>query len=249
MYLLNRLVSAFWLVSVPICAASSQAAEITVFSDGPLQTAMVGVARGFQAATGHTVQMVYGTAPALNAKLQAGEQPDVLISLAAEIDEMAAHKKFAAMERSIASIKLGLAVRNGVAMPDIKTLDAFKQTLLSADAIIHNSLASGLLFARQLERIGIADQVKSKMVVIKGNTQLAELAKRTGNDVAAGQLTQLIVSKEVQFAGALPPEAQAETVYSAGAFASSKSLDAARAFVQFLASPKAAAVFAAAGAR
>jgi molybdate transport system substrate-binding protein len=249
MRLLNRLVSAASLASVTICGASSQAAEITVFSDGPLQTAMVRVASDFQAATGHTVRMVYGTAPALNAKLQAGEQPDVLISLAAEIDEMANHNRFAAVERSIASIKLGLAVRNGVAVPDIKTLDAFKQTLLRADAIIHNSLASGLLFARQLERIGIADQVKSKMVVIKGNTQLAELAKRTGNDVAAGQLTQLIVSKEVQFAGALPPEAQAETVYSAGAFASSKSLDAARAFVQFLASPKAAAVFAAAGAR
>ena len=109
----------------------------------------------------------------------------MLITLAAEIDEMFKHDRFAATERNIASIKLGLVVRNGVLKPGIATLDAFKQTLLNADSVIYNSLASGLLFAKQLERIGIAEQVKSKIVVIKGNTQLAELAKRNGNDVAA----------------------------------------------------------------
>jgi molybdate transport system substrate-binding protein len=87
------------------------------------------------------------------------------------------------------------------------------------------------------------------MVVIKGNTQLAELARRKGNDVAAGQVTQLLASKEVQFVGALPQEAQAETIYSAGALSTSKSLSAARAFVAYLAGAKAAAAFQAAGAR
>ena len=229
--------------------ASSQAADLLVFSDGPLQTAMVKIDDEFQSGTGHKVQIVYGTAPALRAKLQAGEQPDVLISLAAEIDEMEKHNKFVAIERGIARIKLGLAVRQGVPKPNIATLEAFKQTLLKADSIIHNSLASGLLFAKQLERIGIAEQVKPKMVVVKGNTQLAELAKRKGNDVAAGQLTQLIASKEVQFVGALPEEAQAQTVYSAGALSRSKSPIASRAFVTYLAAPKAAAMFDAAGAR
>jgi len=226
-----------------------QADQITVFSDGPLSTAMAHIAKDFQSATGHTVQMAYGTAPALREKLKAGEQPDVLISLAAEIDEMAKHNTFSTTEPSVASIKLGLAVRNGAAPPDIKTLDGFKQTLVRADSIIHNSLASGLSFAKQLERIGIAEQVKSKIIVIKGNTQLVELARRTGNDVAAGQLTQLIASKDVQFVGALPSEVQTETVYSAGALVISKSPDVARSFVQFLASSKAAAIFSSVGAK
>jgi molybdate transport system substrate-binding protein len=134
-------------------------------------------------------------------------------------------------------------------VPNIQTIDALKRTLLDADAIIHNDLASGLLFAKQLERIGLAEQLKPKTVVIKGNTQLVELAKRKGNDVAAGQLTQLIQSKDVQLVGALPPEAQAETVYAAGAFSDSKIPDAAKAFVQFLSTPPAAAAFSTAGAR
>jgi len=134
-------------------------------------------------------------------------------------------------------------------VPNLQTIDALKRTLLDADAIIHNDLASGLMFAKQLERIGLAEQLKPKIVVIKGNTQLVELTNRKGNDVAAGQLTLVIPSKDVQLVGALPPEAQAETVYSVGAFSDSKTPDAAKAFVQFLSTRPAAAAFSAAGAR
>jgi ABC-type molybdate transport system substrate-binding protein len=74
-------------------------------------------------------------------------------------------------------------------------------------------------------------------------------SESTGNDVAAGQLTQIIANKTVQLVGPLPPEAQSETVYSAGAFSDAKSPDAAKAFVQFLASSKAAAAFVAEGAK
>jgi molybdate transport system substrate-binding protein len=229
--------------------APAQAAELTVFSDGPLQTSLVNIATIFKSDTKHEVHVIYGTAPALRAKLQAGERADVLISLAAEIEEMARLNKFLATQLSVASIKLGLAVRKGASVPNIQTVDALKRTLLDADSIIHNNLASGLLFAKQLDRIGIAEQLKSKIVVINGNTQLVELTKRKRNDVGAGQLTQLIASKDVQLVGALPSEAQAETVYSAGALSDSRSPDAAKALVQFLASPAAAAEFAAVGAR
>ena len=245
----NRCLAAIASIAMVLEVASAQAAELRVFSDGPLQTSMDQIAAAFQSQTKHQVHVVYGTAPALRAKLEAGEQADVLISLAAEIEEMARHNKFLATQVSVASIKLGLAVRKGAAVPNIQTVDALKGTLLSADSIIHNNLASGLLFAKQLDRIGIAEQLKSKIVVIKGNTQLVELAKRKGNDIAAGQLTQLLASKEVQLVGALPSEAQAETVYSAGALSNSKSPDAAKALVQFLTSPAAATAFAAAGAR
>jgi molybdate transport system substrate-binding protein len=249
MGLFKHLLAAACMAGVALCNAPSKAADLLVFSDGPLRGALRGIVDDFQSATGHKVQVVFATAPALRAKLKAGEQPDVLITLATEIDEMAKHEKLAATAREVARIKLALAVRHGAPRPDIATLHAFKQTLLRADSIIHNSLASGLLFAKQLERIGIAEQVKSKIVVIKGNTQLAELAKRKGNDVAAGLVTQLLASRDVQLVGALPQEAQAETVFSAAVLAKSNSLPAAQAFVTHLAGAKAVAAFQAAGAR
>jgi molybdate transport system substrate-binding protein len=249
MDLFKHFLPAACIASIALGSTSSTAADLLVFSDGPLRAALTEIVRKFQSDTGHKVQVVFATAPALRARLNAGEQPDVLITLAAEIDEMAKHGRLAATEREVARIKLGLAVRHDAPKPDITTLDALKRTLLNADSIIHNSLASGRLFATQLERIGIAQQVKSKIVVIKGNTQLAELAKRKGSDVAAGPLTQLLASNEVQFVGALPQEAQAEVIYSTGALSTSKSLSSARAFITYLAGPKAAAAFQAAGAR
>jgi molybdate transport system substrate-binding protein len=245
----NRLFAVVCIGPVVLWAAASDATELKVFSDGPLQTALVRIVADFRAETNHSVEVVYGTAPALKAKLAAGEKADVLISLVSEIAEMTKTGSFAATQVSVANIKLGLAVRRGAAVPDIKTLDALKKTLLRADTIIHNDLASGRAFATQLERIGISEQVKSKIVLVKDNGQLEELAKRTGNDLAGGQLTQIIAAKSVQFVGALPPEAQSETVYSAGVFSDSKALDAARAFVLFLASPKAMATLVAVGAK
>ena len=229
--------------SVVPWTASPLAAELKVFSDGPLRSALVKIIPNFQAETNHKVEVVYGTAPALKAKLTAGEKADVLISLAEEIEEIAKGNKFVATQPDVARIKLGLAVRTGTTVPDIATLDAFKQTLLRADTVIHNSLASGRAFARQLERIGIPEQLKSKIVAVESNTQFVELTKRNGNDVAVGQLTQIIADKTIQLVGALPQEAQFETVYSAGVFADATSPDSAKTFVQFLTSAKATAAF------
>jgi molybdate transport system substrate-binding protein len=239
----------FSVLPPAIWVASCQAADLKVFSDGPLRTALAQIVPEFRAQTGHAVEVVYGTAPALKAKLAAGEKADILISLAPEIAEIKEAGRLAVTQDAIASIKLGLAVRRGAAVPDIKTLDAFKRALLQAETIIHNDLASGRAFAMQLERIGIAEQVKSKIVLVKGNGQLGELAKRTGSDVAGGQLTQIIAENSVQFVGALPPEAQSETVYSAGVFSDTQSLDAAKSFVLFLMSPKATNILVAVGAK
>jgi molybdate transport system substrate-binding protein len=244
----RRVITAACL-SLAIGIAPLQAAELKVLSDGPLRTALVRIVDDFRIETGHSVVVVYATAPELKTKIAAGELADVLISLAAEVDDLARSNKFAATQVAVASIKLGLAIRKDIAVPDIGTLDAFKQALLRADSIIHNNLASGRAFARQLERIGMAEQLKAKIVEVQGNGQLAELAKRTGNDLAAGQLTQIIASRDVKLVGALPPEAQSETVYSAGVFSDSRSLEAAKAFALYLASPKATAAFAAVGAK
>src|SRR5690242_1324604 len=97
------------------------AAELKVFSDGPLQTALAQIVPGFRSETGHDVVVVYGSAPALKAKLAAGEKADVLISLAPDVSDLARARKIASVQASVASVKLALAVRHGTSIPDIKT--------------------------------------------------------------------------------------------------------------------------------
>jgi hypothetical protein len=57
----------------------------------------------------------------------------------ADLLEAGEFSSIATTRLGVAGIKLGLAVRSGATVPDIKTLDAFKQTLLRADTIIHTT--------------------------------------------------------------------------------------------------------------
>jgi hypothetical protein len=46
--------------------------------------------------------------------------------------------------------------------PDIATIEALKQTMLSAGSIVYNTASSGLYLEKLFERIGIAEQIKAK---------------------------------------------------------------------------------------
>ena len=83
---------------------------------------------------------------------------------------------------------MAVVVKKGSPKPDISTPDALKQTLLSAKAIAYSNPAaggaSGVYFAKLLERMGIADQMKEKtkhpppsgnaaLLVVNGEADLA----------------------------------------------------------------------------
>jgi molybdate transport system substrate-binding protein len=250
--LIGRLTAAMAAVAILLASAPAHAADLVVFSDGPLKPALDKIATRFQAKSSHQVGIVYGPSPVLKAKLAAGETADILISLTADIETMAAGQKLVATAPGVALIKLGLAVRSGVARPGIATLDEFTQALVRADAVIHDNVASGLAFAMQLERVGIAWQLKSKMVVIGPVPGvLVELTKRSGNDLGVGQMSQIIEAdgQGIQMVGPLPPEVQSEITYAAGIFPGTKSMTAAQEFVAFLGSPEANALLIIAGAK
>ena len=61
---------------------------------------------------------------------------------------------------------MAVVVKKGAPKPDISTPDAFKQALINAKTIAYSDPAaggaSGVYFAKLLERMGIADQMKAK---------------------------------------------------------------------------------------
>src|SRR5690348_10805287 len=63
---------------------------------------------------------------------------------------------------------MAVVVKKGSPKPDISTPEAFKQTLLNAKTIAYsnpaNGGASGVYFAKLLERMGIADQMRSARI-------------------------------------------------------------------------------------
>jgi molybdate transport system substrate-binding protein len=113
-------------------------------SAGAVRPAVVDLAETFRRETGHVVQFTFATVGILQQKIAAGETADVFIMTDAAIDDLARKGIAAAGTRTdLARVGIGVAVREGAAVPDISTPEALKQTLLSAKSLVYVDPAKG----------------------------------------------------------------------------------------------------------
>ena len=214
--------------------------EIRVFSTIGMRTVLEELAPGFELAHGCTVARVYDSSVAAMKRIAAGETGDAAVFTAAAIDDLIAQGRMLARTDLTRSF-VGVAVRRGAARPDISTPDKFKSALLAAKSVAHSKTgASGLYFVSLTERLGIADAIKAKAVVIDGI--VGTLAARGEAEIAVQQVSELMQAEGVDIVGRLPDELQSVTVFSAGVFTASTQARLANAFVTDLASPKHAAL-------
>jgi molybdate transport system substrate-binding protein len=150
-----------------------------------------------------------------------------------------------------------VAVRKGAPKPDIGNVEAFKRALLSARSIGYRDpitgSTSGIYTAGLLERLGIAQDLKPKLVLDRSEGDVPEnvfLGVAKGDvEMQIGQITEISLSPGVDLAGPLPAEIQNTTLMAAGIIATSKAPEAAKAFIGFISSPSAVAVLKASGFR
>jgi molybdate transport system substrate-binding protein len=136
---------------------------------------------------------------------------------------------------------VGIAVRKGTPRPDISTPDTFKKTMLAARSIARSETgASGLYFAGLIERLGLADALKQKIIVQDGI--VGRIAARGEAEIAVQQISELMQADGIDIVGPLPDELQSITVFSGGVFKGSSVADLAKAYVAHLASGEFAAV-------
>ena len=214
--------------------------EIRVFSTIGMRTVLEELVPGFELAHDCTVARVYDSSVAAMKRIAAGEAGDVAVFTAAAIDDLIAQGKMAA-RTDLARSFVGIAVRRGARRPDIATPDKFTAALLAAKSVAHSKTgASGLYFVSLTERLGIAEAIRAKAVVIDGI--VGTLAARGEAEIAVQQVSELMQADGVDIVGRLPDELQSITVFSAGMFTASAQPGLAHAFVADLASPKHAAL-------
>lgn len=214
--------------------------EIRVFSTIGMRTVLEELVPGFELAHDCTVARVYDSSVAAMKRLAAGETGDVAVFTAGALDDLIAQGKMTARTDLTRSF-VGIAVRQSAPRPDISTPDKFKAALLAAKSVAHSKTgASGLYFVSLTERLGIADAIRAKAVVIDGI--VGTLAARGEAEIAVQQVSELMQADGVDIVGPLPDELQSITVFSAGVFAASTQPALAGAFVADLASPKHAAL-------
>ena len=219
----------------------ADAAEITVLSANGAKLILEALTPQFEHATNNKVRISYGEAGILRKRILDGETFDVTF-VPAGWDEI--RGKLTGDQVAIGHTDFGMAVAASARKPDTSSNDAVKRVLLAAKSIVYTDPKtggiSGVLFARMIERLGIADEVnkKSKLVagvlnasfVVKGE---AELAVQLANEILAVPGAQFVP---------MPPEFHASVTFSGAVAADAKDPTAAKALLQFLVRPDAAPV-------
>ena len=236
------------VAAVPVAPGAARAAEVTIFSDSPLQLALTNIAQDFQRASGHTVRFVFGLSPVIHKKVVNGEATDVVIIQPNFIDELVKAQRLAPGDHPIiARVGIGLFMREDATAPDISTVSAFKQALLSADALVFSNVAAGNYFATVLERLSISEAVKGKVTRANPSDVVSRVVQGKGNDVGVLNVAMILMDKRLKLVGPLPGEYQSYLLYAAAIANNASSPDAGRDFVRFLSSPAAHAALTAAG--
>jgi molybdate transport system substrate-binding protein len=126
----------------------------------------------------------------------------------------------------VAGIAVAVTVRAGAPKPDIGSADALKRSLLAARSIVYADPAkgglSGVYFARVLDRLGIAEQVKPKTILVPGD-QSADVVAKGEAEIGVAQTSEILPVAGAQLVGPLPGDLGLVTVFSAGIGAGTKS--------------------------
>jgi molybdate transport system substrate-binding protein len=232
-------------------SAIGHAAELKVLTSIALTTALNELSPIFEQKTGHKLIVDFNLAAVQKKRVLDGERADVIILTRAMMEDLAKQNKLAPGNIvNVAGTPVSLAARAGVPKPDISTVEAFKQTLLSAKSISYADPAkgglSGVVAGKAIERLGIAEQMKAKTVLVPG-AQSPELVAKGEVELGIAQASEIVPIAGTQLVGALPGELGSLTLFSGGVGADSGSADAAKALIEFLSGPEAAPRFKASG--
>jgi molybdate transport system substrate-binding protein len=250
--LAKRLVlGAAGLVACSLATTPGSAAEIKVLTSVALTSALNEIAPNFEQTTGNKLNIGYSLIADIRHRMLDGETADVIILSRPVMDELDKQEKFASSSiTNIAGTPVALAVRVGAPKPDISTVDALKRTLLDAKSIVYadpaKGGASGVYFAKVVDRLGITDQLKSKTILVPG-AQAAEVVAKGEAEIGVAQTSEIVPIAGAEVLGPLPGEFASTTVWTAGIGTTTKVPEAAKSFIQFLTGPVARPVFSAKG--
>lgn len=214
--------------------------ELVVRASMGTMSAWNELAPAFTRSTGHKLVVSQESAATLERTLASNAAADLVVQYAEPMNALIRRGKVIESSRTIfARAAVGLSVKSGAPWPDISTAQAFKRTLLGAKSICYSFGGSGGVAARAIERLGIAEQMKSRTIRSEGGPAAGYVARGE----AEMAIQQINVSKPVagtDYVGDLPSELHEYVVFAIAIMTVSKEQEAARAVIRFVTSPEAA---------
>jgi molybdate transport system substrate-binding protein len=228
-----------WLSAALVaCACSAQASDLKVVAPNAVKEAVVEIAARFEKDTGQRVSLSWGGSEAIAKRVADGEVFDVVVNTAPGVDRMAADGKLVSGSRTdFSRSAVAAAARAGLPRPDVSSVSALKAALIDAQSIAISSGASGRYLEQLFQKLGVAEQIKSKIKQPPSGAQIGDMLARGEADLGFQQVTELMHAQGFQYLGPLPAELQNYTVWASGIHISAPQADAARAFSRALSAP------------
>lgn len=249
---MRRLVSLFAsVIALTVLIQVASAAELNVLSAGAVQKAMQALAADYQEQTGTTVHFTFGNVGQIQGHLKAGEAADIVILSTSALDDLATSGALVPGSKAVLGrVGMGVAVKAGAPVPNIATPQAFKTALLKAPSIAYSDPAgggsSGVFFDQLIQKLGIADAVRAKAVLIRGGSATDPI-KEGKAAMAVQNSSELIGVAGIRYVGPFPAADQNYITYAGGVDARSAQAKDAAAFLRFVTRAAAAKTWRAAG--
>jgi len=221
---------------------AAHADEIRVLSTNALKTALEDLSPKFEQSSGHKLAITWGTAAQLKVQIEKGAVFDVAIITDAGADDLVRQNKLAS-RTPLARSGIAVAIKKGAPKPDLRSAEDFKKMLLSAKSIAWvEQGASGIYLKGVFERLGVAEQIKGKLIAVKA---AGEAVANGEAEIGFTQVSEVLPYAGAEVGGMLPPDLQSFTKFSIGPH--DKDSKPAEALVKFLTTQEAAAVIKAKG--
>ena len=234
------------LLCASLCTPiAAQAADIRVLAVGAVKEAYLELTPGFEATSGHKVTTVWSSTALIKKQIADGEQFDLVIIGATDIEAFIAAQKAQAGSRvDLMKVGVAMAMKQGAPKPDVSSAAKVKEAILAAKTVVLSTGPSGDYVQRLFATMGIAEAAKAKTVVAAPGARVAEYLQRGEGDFGFQMVSELAHESGLTYLGPLPAEIQIYTVYSSGVSSVAKEpvVAAAKAFQAWLAAPEAGPV-------
>jgi molybdate transport system substrate-binding protein len=236
-----------WAVGCSLLLAQkspSTGTALRVLSSNGVKPAVEELIPQMERSAGREIKVQFNSTQKLREMIEAGEPFDVVILTVEGIDDLIRKGRITAGTRTdIGRVGIGIGVRAGAAKPDLRTPEALKQAFLRAKSISLNPIgASAAHFNRILDRLGIAEAVKPKLIE-------DSVSGRPQRNVAEGKaelvftlIPEIRYFPGVELAGPLPSVLQNYTNFAAGVAANTTNAELARALIKLMISPEGVSV-------
>jgi molybdate transport system substrate-binding protein len=239
-------VAAFMLLT----STRAHATDVKILCASGMREVITALQPDLERTTGQRVMVDFGEAGDLRKRIQDGEIADVIVLPRVVLDQVLAQGNVVpGTIVNIAQSAMGIGVRADAPKPDISSSDGLKRALLAAKSIAMTDPASGgvagVYIADVFQRLGIAEQLKPKLKLTRGQRN-AEFVAKGDAEIAIQLSNEIRMVPGIEFIP-LPVEFERTFVFSAALGSNAREVGVSQSLLKFLSGAEAMTVIRAKG--